>query len=77
SYPGQVLLVHGDTHGYQLNQPLPDPQGRGVLENFTRVEVPGYPFMGWVRVTVEQRHPRLLLQFALQRWPPQPAVPPP
>lgn len=77
SYPGQVLLVHGDTHGYQLNQPLPDPQGGGVLENFTRVEVPGYPFMGWVRVTVEQRHPRLLLQFAPQRWPPQPAVNPP
>ena len=37
----------------------------------TRVEVPGYPFMGWVRATLDRSVPRLL-RFELQRWNPQP-----
>ena len=75
SYTGQVLLVHGDTHSYQLNQPLLDLTGKKALDNFTRVEVPGYPFMGWVRVTVDRSLPRGL-RLDRQPWNPQPVTPP-
>jgi hypothetical protein len=76
AYTGQVVLVHGDTHSYQLNQPLLDPTGRQALENFTRLEVHGYPFMGWVRVTVDRSRPRVF-SFSSQRWTPQPPGTPP
>lgn len=75
SYAGQVVLVHGDTHLYQLNQPLLDLTGKKALDNFTRLEVPGYPFMGWVRVTVDRSEPRGL-RFDRQAWNPQLATPP-
>jgi hypothetical protein len=39
-----VLLVHGDTHIYAVDQPL---------EGVTRVETFGSPFIGWVKVTVD------------------------
>jgi hypothetical protein len=71
AYAGQVVLVHGDTHGYQHNQPLLDPTGKKPLDNFTRVEVPGYPFMGWVRATVDGGEAGRL-RFEPQRWNPQP-----
>ena len=70
AYTGQVVLVHGDTHLYQVNQPLLDPTGRHMLENFTRVEVHGYPFMGWVQVTVDRSRPRVF-SFVSRRWAPQ------
>lgn len=38
-----VLLVHGDTHTWRVDYPLP-----GV----TRVETYGSPFVGWVKVTI-------------------------
>ena len=47
-----VVLVHGDTHQQQINQPLKDAQGKTV-PNFTRVETYGSPFMGWTKVTVD------------------------
>jgi len=50
--PGKVILVHGDTHTYRNDEPLP---------GLRRVEVWGSPFVGWLRgsitahgVTVEQ-----------------------
>lgn len=49
-----VVLVHGDTHRQQINQPLQDTQGNTVL-NFTRVETYGSPFMGWTRVIVDSQ----------------------
>ena len=42
-----VLLVHGDTHTYRVDHPLP-----GV----TRVETYGSPFVGWVKVTIAPGH---------------------
>ena len=51
-FAGPVLLVHGDTHWYRHDHPLLDP-ARGVpFERFTRIEVPGSPFVGgvWIRV---------------------------
>lgn len=41
--PGRVLLVHGDTHLYTEDEPLP-----GVR----RIEVWGSPFVAWTRVTL-------------------------
>ena len=52
-FAGQVLLVHGDSHLHRIDQPLRDPADGSPVENFTRLETYGSPFMGWVRVTVE------------------------
>lgn len=40
-----VLIAHGDTHWSRVDRPL-------ELTNLTRLEVPGSPDVGWVRVTV-------------------------
>ena len=45
-YGRPVLLVHGDDHVYTVEQPVPR------LQNLTRLEVPGSPAVGWVRVVV-------------------------
>jgi hypothetical protein len=41
--PGKVFLVHGDTHIYKQDEPLP-----GLL----RVEVWGSPFVNWLRASI-------------------------
>jgi hypothetical protein len=40
-----VLLVHGDGHDYFIDHPL-------AQSNVTRMQVPGSPLVGWVRVVV-------------------------
>ena len=40
-FAGPVLLVHGDSHEYRIDQPFEDPTRGAPLENFTRLEVPG------------------------------------
>jgi hypothetical protein len=42
--PGKVLLVHGDTHTYHDDEPLP---------GMRRVEVWGSPIVSWIRAEVE------------------------
>ena len=42
-HPGKVVLVNGDTHTYRDDAPLP-----GVR----RLEVPGSPFVAWLRAAV-------------------------
>src|SRR5215212_10466302 len=42
-----VLLIHGDDHEYTVDSPIIH---RRRLPNFTRLEVPGSPDVGWVRV---------------------------
>lgn len=60
SYSGPVLIVHGDTHRFQFNQPLiragSSLQG---AERLWRLEVPGSPFLGavWVSVTNDSTEP--------------------
>jgi hypothetical protein len=47
-----VLLIHGDTHEFITDRPL---RARGTsqpIANVTRLEVPGSPEVGWVRVSV-------------------------
>ena len=57
-HPRPVLLVHGDTHIYRVDKPLLDPTGKR-LENLTRLETFGSPFVGWVRVSVDPGDPAL------------------
>lgn len=53
TYKGQVLLVHGDTHYHRIDKPLGDPATGKTLDNFTRLETYGSPFMGWIEVTAD------------------------
>jgi hypothetical protein len=43
--PGKVLLVHGDTHTFRDDAPLPGLQ---------RVEVYGWPHIRWARARAER-----------------------
>lgn len=52
-FSGQVVLAHGDTHFYRVDQPLRDFKKGGRVKNFTRVEVFGSPAMNWIRVHVD------------------------
>ena len=51
NFPGQVLMVHGDTHFFKVDKPLYSPTR--LLANFTRLQTFGSPIIHWVRVTVE------------------------
>ena len=42
-----VLIVQGDNHDYIVDRPL------SAAPNITRLQVPGSPLVGWVRVTVD------------------------
>jgi len=52
-FGGEVVLIHGDTHRYRVDQPLLHPETRRPVRNFTRIEVFGSPTVNWVRVRVE------------------------
>lgn len=51
-FPGEVVLIHGDTHRFRVDRPLVHPETRVPLANFTRIEVFGSPSVNWVRVRV-------------------------
>jgi hypothetical protein len=53
AFPGQVVLVHGDSHYFRVDKPRLDRTG--LLTNFTRVETFGSPHIHWVKVTVDPR----------------------
>ncbi|MFZ4537454.1 metallophosphoesterase [Propionivibrio sp.] len=65
AFPGQVLLVHGDTHWQRIDHPLHHPETKEQISNFTRVETFGYPFMGWVKVIIDNEDPALF-RFEVQ-----------
>ena len=48
AFPGQVVLVHGDSHYFKMDKPLTLPSGK-VLSNFTRIETFGAASTHWVR----------------------------
>jgi hypothetical protein len=52
-FEGPVLLIHGDTHIFRVDNPLMNPETGQPFANFTRIEVFGSPFVGWVEVTVD------------------------
>lgn len=53
NFPGQVLLVHGDTHFFKIDKPLYSPSK--VLPNLTRLQTFGSPNLHWVKVTVDDK----------------------
>ena len=67
TFAGQVVLVHGDTHWQNIDQPLLDATGKQLMKNFTRVETYGYPFMGWIKATVDVADPKVF-KFSPRRW---------
>lgn len=48
-----VLLVHGDTHRFQLDRPWWHAKTGEGIRNLLRLEVPGSPTVGWVPVHVD------------------------
>ena len=53
AFPGQVLVIHGDSHIQRLDHPLRDRATGKPLLNFTRLETFGSPDVGWIRVVVD------------------------
>jgi hypothetical protein len=47
-----VLLIHGDSHHFITDHPLKARATQQTIRNVTRLEVPGSPLVGWVRVVV-------------------------
>jgi hypothetical protein len=60
AFPGQVALVHGDSHYFKMDKPLNGPTG-GVLANFTRVETFGARNTHWVSARIEPADPNLFV----------------
>jgi hypothetical protein len=58
-----VLVAHGDHHEFRVDHPL-------ALANLTRLEVPGSPEVGWVRITVtpSARNPFTFETHVIPRW---------
>jgi hypothetical protein len=59
TFAGQVLLIHGDTHWQRIDQPLHHPLTKQPISSFTRLETFGSPFMGWVKVIIDEQQPQL------------------
>jgi hypothetical protein len=58
-----VLIVHGDTHEYTVDQPLRHPDGKKILDNVMRLEVFGDEHVHAVRVLARPNEP---MPFAFQ-----------
>lgn len=54
-----VFLVHGDTHWFRVDQPLIDPSTQKRVENFTRIESFGSPYVDWIKVNIDPSSPTL------------------
>jgi hypothetical protein len=57
-FPGQVVLVNGDSHFLQIDKPLKDAAG-ATIEHFTRVQTFGSDQNHWVSATVDPRDPNV------------------
>lgn len=54
-----VVLVHGDSHYFRIDQPLMGTKSKRRIENFTRVETFGNPDVHWIRVSVAENDPNV------------------
>lgn len=54
-----VVLVHGDSHSFQINKPLFGSKSKRRIENFTRVETFGSPDVHWLRASVNFKDPNV------------------
>lgn len=59
AFPGEVLLIHGDSHWQRVDHPLFHEKSRRRIARFTRLETYGYPVLGWVKVEIDDRAPSL------------------
>lgn len=59
AYGRPVVLVHGDSHYYRIDQPLMGSRSKRRIENFTRVETFGNPDVHWLHVSVDWRDPNV------------------
>ena len=62
NFPGQVVFVHGDTHYFRIDKPLPyftDETQLPRMKNFTRVETFGSPNVHWLRDFYDPTNPNL------------------
>ena len=62
-----TVLIHGDTHNHIVDQPLLDDSGAPV-KTFTRIESRGYPFLGWLHVSLGDDAESI--RVASHAWPP-------
>jgi len=69
-FGGPVLAVQGDEHVFVVDHPLVRRTTGARLENFTRLQVPGSPRVGWVRVVVTPgaTSPFAFEQHVVPRW---------
>lgn len=61
-FKGQVVFVHGDTHYFRIDKPLPrftDETQLARMKNFTRVETFGSPNVHWLRAFYDPKNPNL------------------
>lgn len=63
AFSGKVVLVHGDTHRFQVDQPMVDPVTSKPVEHFTRIESFGSPYVDWVKVSIDPADQKL---FSIQ-----------
>lgn len=63
-FPKPILFIHGDDHEYTVDHPWRD------TPNLTRLEVPGSPDVGWVRVLVtrDPKAPFAFEEHVVGRW---------
>jgi hypothetical protein len=59
AFEKRVVLVHGDTHHFRIDNPLLSSKSRRPIENFMRVETFGNPDVHWLRVTVDPKDPNV------------------
>jgi hypothetical protein len=67
AFDGEVVLVNGDSHSFQMDKPLTDAAttnaaglpGTNVIENFTRVTTFGDVQNHWVSVTIDATDPNV------------------
>jgi hypothetical protein len=57
AFHGQVALVHGDTHYFQVDKPLSSTID--LVANLTRVETFGNPNVHWVKATIHPSSPNV------------------
>lgn len=60
-----VVLVHGDSHYFRIDQPMISSKSKRRIENFLRVETFGNPDVHWLRAIVDSRDPNVF-QFERQ-----------
>lgn len=69
-FPRPVLLAHGDGHIYTVDHPLVRRTTGRRLKNLTRLQAPGSPEVGWVRVVVTPgaESPFAFEKHVVPRW---------